>query len=126
MVDVTMAQRILIVDDDKDVREFIAELFLQQNWQIDTAEDGKQAIQQASEIDFDIILMDLIMPRVNGLEAIREIIKQKPDSKIIIITGSQYKNMISEAISSGAKLFVKKPFSAEKILTAVKRLHKES
>ncbi|GBE29100.1 chemotaxis protein CheY [bacterium BMS3Bbin04] len=121
-----MAQRILIVDDDKGVREFLAELFLQQKWQVNTAEDGKQGIQQASEIDYDIILMDLIMPRVNGLEAIREIIKLKPDSKIIVITGSQYKNMISQAISSGAKLFVKKPFSAEKMLTAVKSLHKES
>jgi two-component system chemotaxis response regulator CheY len=66
------------------------------------------------------------MPRMTGIEATREIMKRKPASKIIVITGAPYRKQAQEALDSGAKVFIKKPFSSNTIVEAIKKTHQNS
>jgi CheY-like chemotaxis protein len=112
----------LVVDDEKNICSYLAELFTLEGWTVDTAYDGYEGVKLASDQDYDVIIMDILMPNMTGLEATREIIRRKPASKIIAITGAPYPKQAEEAMESGTKLFIKKPFSSEKIIEAVKSL----
>ncbi len=114
--------RILVVDDEESICSYLAELFRLENWTVDTAYDGYQGVKLASDADYDVIVMDILMPRMTGIEATREIMKRKPQSKIIVITGAPYRKQAEEALECGARLFIKKPFSSDKIIAAVKSL----
>ncbi len=112
----------LVVDDEENICSYLAELFRLEGWTVDAAYDGYQGVTLASEHDYDVIIMDILMPRMTGIEATREIMKRKPDSRIIVITGAPYRKQAEEALTCGARLFIKKPFSSERILEAVKGL----
>jgi len=112
----------LVVDDEENICTYLAELFRLEGWAVDTAYDGYQGLKLASDANYDVIIMDILMPRVTGIEATREIMKRKPDSRIIVITGAPYRKQAQEALDCGARLFIKKPFSSEKIIQAVNSL----
>lgn len=114
--------RLLVVDDEEPICNYLAELFRLEGWTVDTAFDGFQGLKLAADCDYDVIIMDILMPRVTGIEATREIMKRKPDSRIIVITGAPYRKQAQEALDCGARLFIKKPFSSEKIIQAVNSL----
>ena len=114
-----MDHRMLVVDDEENICSYLAELFRLEGWIVDTAYDGMQGVKLAADADYDVIIMDILMPHVTGIEATREIMKRKPNSKIIVITGAPYRKQAEEALNCGAKLFIKKPFSSEKIMQAV-------
>jgi DNA-binding response OmpR family regulator len=95
-----------------------------EGWQADVAYDGYRGVQMASEQDYDVVVMDILMPRMTGIEATREIIKRKSEANIIVITGAPYRKQAEEALEGGAKLFIKKPFSSSQIINAVKGLLK--
>jgi DNA-binding NtrC family response regulator len=117
-----LERHMLVVDDEENICSYLAELFRLEGWIVDTAYDGFQGVKLASDKDYDVIIMDILMPHVTGIEATREIIKRKPDSKIIVITGAPYRRQADEALQCGAKLFIKKPFSSERIVQAVNSL----
>ncbi len=121
----TLSHRILIVDDEENICNFLSELFKLEGWQADVAYDGYRGVQLAGENDYDVIIMDILMPRMTGIEATREIIKRKSGANIIVITGAPYRKQAEEALEGGAKLFIKKPFSAAQIVDAVKGLLKK-
>ncbi|MER2000610.1 MAG: response regulator, partial [Lysinibacillus sp.] len=79
---------------------------------IGQAVNGKQAVTMFDELKPDIVTMDLTMPVMSGLEAVKEIIPKHPDAKIIMITALGQQRIIVEAIESGAKDFITKPFTA--------------
>ena len=114
-----MDHRMLVVDDEENICTYLAELFRLEGWNVDTAYDGLQGVQLASDSDYDVIIMDILMPHVTGIEATREIIRRKPESRIIVITGAPYRKQAEEALNCGAKIFIKKPFSSERIMEAV-------
>ncbi|MCX6640763.1 MAG: response regulator [bacterium] len=117
-----MSASILIVDDEENICHYLMELFQLEGWNADAAFDGYEGVKNASDRDYDVIVMDIMMPRMTGIEATREIIRRKPQSKIVVITGAPYRKHAQEALESGAKLFIKKPFSSEKIIQAIRDL----
>lgn len=117
-----MNPRMLVVDDEENICSYLAELFRLEGWSVDTAYDGYEGVKLAADRDYDMIIMDILMPRMTGIEATREIMRRKPDAKIIVITGAPYRRQAEEALECGARLFIKKPFSSEKILEAVNSL----
>ncbi len=121
-----LAPRILIVDDEEHICDFLSELFKLEGWEVDVAYDGYQGVMLASDTHYDAIIMDILMPRMTGIEATREIIKRKPESKIIVITGAPYKKQAQEALVGGAKLIIKKPFLSATVIEAVKSAITES
>jgi CheY-like chemotaxis protein len=115
-----LALRILVVDDEENICNYLAELFKLEGWITDIAYDGYQGVQKAIDHKYDAIVMDILMPRMTGIEATREIIRRQPGSKIIVITGAPYRKQAQEALEGGAKLFIKKPFSSQVIIEAVR------
>ena len=102
--------RILIVDDMKFMRETLHQLFSQNNYQVvGEAETGKEAVQLYRELLPDLVTMDLTMPEMSGLEAIKMIRSEFPEAKVIMCSAMGQKKVIMEAIESGAKDYIVKP-----------------
>lgn len=105
-----MGQRILIVDDQKGVRRLLEELFNREGWQVSTAANGREAIDKVEESLPDIILMDMKMPNMNGLEASQIILQNHPDMIILMMTAYGEMDVITSAMDAGVKKCINKPF----------------
>lgn len=103
-------KKILIVDDQKGVRRLLEELFKKDGWEVQLAADGKEAVQRANEFLPDIILMDMKMPNMNGLEASRIILNNFSDLDIIMMTAYGEMDVVKEALDAGVKRCITKPF----------------
>lgn len=111
---------VLIVDDAMFMRVAIGNML--REWGFDVvaeAANGRDAVAMYKEHQPDLVTMDLTMPIMNGLEAVKEIIPQFPEAKIIMITAMGQQRVIVDAIESGAKDFITKPFAPEKLKTVV-------
>lgn len=87
------------------------------------AKDGREAVDMARVLRPAVILMDLRMPRMNGVEAIREILASQPDVRVVILTGSGFESLVIAAIRAGAVGYLNKDANCEKILDAIQRVH---
>lgn len=105
-----MQGKILIVDDQKGVRRLLEELFKKEGWQIAMASDGKEAITKVEEFLPDIILMDVKMPNMNGLEASQVILEKYGDIPIIMMTAYGEIEVVKKALDAGVKKCITKPF----------------
>jgi two-component system response regulator (stage 0 sporulation protein F) len=103
-------KKILIVDDQKGVRRLLEELFKKDGWEVQLAADGKEAVERANEVLPDIILMDMKMPNMNGLEASRIILNNFSDLDIIMMTAYGEMDVVKEALDAGVKRCITKPF----------------
>jgi DNA-binding NarL/FixJ family response regulator len=117
----THRAKILLVDDFEPWRRFVASM-LQQNpqWQIiGEASDGLEAIQKAEELRPDLILLDLGLPKLNGIEAARQIRNVAPESKIIFLSQESSADIVQEALSVGAQGYVMKTKARSDLPAAV-------
>lgn len=105
-----MAHRVLIVDDQKGVRRLLEELFKKEGYEVNVAVDGKDSIEKVKAYTPDIILMDMKMPNMNGLEASEEIIKYDHTIPIIMMTAYGEMEVIQKALEAGVKKYITKPF----------------
>ncbi|HOB11543.1 MAG TPA: response regulator [Syntrophomonadaceae bacterium] len=105
-----MPNKILIVDDQKGVRRLLEELFKKEGWSVYIASDGLEAINMVQEIIPDIVLMDMKMPNMNGLESSTLILKQFPDMIIIMMTAYGEMDVVKKALEAGVKRCITKPF----------------
>jgi DNA-binding NarL/FixJ family response regulator len=119
-----MTIRILVVDDHPVVRHGVRTLLSSRpEWKIiDEAEDGVEAVEKANSLKPDIVILDVSMPRMNGLEACRRIRKSVPESEILIVTQHDSAQMMQEAMSAGARGYVVKSNVARDLPAAVEAL----
>lgn len=122
MANIDSKLNILIIDDDQAILEVLSEFLEQEGWKTETAKNGFEGMNKAYKGDFDVIIMDLVMPRMDGLTATKEIVREKPDSKIIIITGNTAEDVEEQAKDAGAKAFLKKPISLVKLIETIKQV----
>lgn len=115
-------KKILIVDDQKGVRRLLEELFKKDGWEVQLAADGKEAVQRAEEFLPDIILMDMKMPNMNGLEASRIILNNFSDLDIIMMTAYGEMDVVKEALDAGVKRCITKPFDIINLRDAVNQM----
>ena len=113
--------RVLVVDDQEGVR-YSLELLLRHGYQIDTAENGMQALELLQEIEFDLVVLDLQMPGLHGTDVLREIKKKWPDTEVLILSAYGTKENLQKCIRYGASDFIEKPFDVAEIYTAIKKL----
>jgi DNA-binding NtrC family response regulator len=106
---------ILIVDDEKNIRLTLLRSLEVLGVETDSAEDGKEALEKLKEKEFGLILLDLHMPLIDGVEVLRQVRVSRPDTPIIIITAYGTVKLAAEAKRLGAVDFIKKPFVPEEI-----------
>ncbi len=115
--------RILIVDDAKFMRMTLSNILMKANYEIaGEAEDGKQAIELYRKYRPDIVTMDITMPGMSGLDAVKEIKEEFPEAKIIMCSAMGQQRMVVEAIEAGAKDFIVKPFDELRVTEAIRRI----
>lgn len=112
---------VLVVDDEIFFRNVLKELLVRNGYVIaGEAADGDEAVMIYGECAPSLVLMDIYMPKKNGIEAIREILAVDPAAKILVCSGTGYDDDINAAISIGAKGIIYKPFYEEEILATIK------
>lgn len=112
---------VMIVDDAAFMRLNLRNI-LKDSYEIaGEAKNGQEAVEMYQELSPDIVTMDITMPVMDGLEAIRAIKAIDPDSKIIVCSAMGQQKMIIEAIEAGAKDFIVKPFKEERVIAAIKK-----
>ena len=115
-----MAIRVLLVDDLSFMRMVQKDMLSGKGYDIvGEASDGLEAVEMFESLKPDIVLMDITMPNMNGLEAVKRIFADSPDAKIIICSAVGQQKLIMEAINSGIKDFIVKPFKADRLLSAM-------
>ena len=115
--------RVMIVDDSAIIRQMIQKYLSDLNIEIvGTAGDGKQALQLFKEIRPDVVTLDITMPKLDGLTVLEEMVKLDSTAKIIVVTALTDKATGMKAIKSGAKGFLSKPFTPEKLKSSFERL----
>ncbi len=119
-----MAKKILIVEDNEDIVEFLKELLQTKGYDSVVATDGKQAVDMASEHIPDLILMDIVLPEMNGLDAARRI-RQNPQClsiPIIAVTARVLPKAREQCLQSGCNDYISKPFSPKQLLARIQKL----
>jgi len=120
-----MAERILVVDDEKPVREILAALLRQEGYNVVVAEGGHTAIEAIEVFTFDLVIVDIFMPGMNGLETIKVFRQNAPDVPIITMSGYASgsgfvdTDFFRAAMDCGATCCLRKPFSREQLLDAI-------
>ncbi|MEK6598142.1 MAG: response regulator [Gemmatimonadota bacterium] len=118
-----MGHTVLVCDDAIFMRTMISDILSQAGYQIvGEAESGAQAVQKYRELKPELVTMDIVMPDMSGIEAVREICKEDPDARILMCSAMGQQALVVEAIQAGAKDFVVKPFQPSRVLEAVQRL----
>ncbi len=118
-----MANGILVVDDAAFMRMMIKDVLSKNGFTIaGEAENGAKAIEKFKELNPDLVIMDITMPEVDGIQAVKEIKKLNSAAKVIMCSAMGQQAMVIEAIQAGAKDFIVKPFQAERIVEAVKKV----
>ncbi|WP_207368448.1 response regulator [Heyndrickxia coagulans] len=117
-----MAKKILIVDDAAFMRMMIKDILTNNGYDVVAeAADGAQAIEKYKEHRPDLVTMDITMPEVDGISALKEIKKIDPDAKVIMCSAMGQQAMVIDAIQAGAKDFIVKPFQADRVIEAIQK-----
>ena len=117
-----MTYKILVADDEVEGRVVIKEALTGLDVDVTEVENGQQALERATSQDFDLIVMDLAMPFVDGVEALKVIHMSEPDLPIIVVTGVQEEETKSLALKSGANILIEKPFDLPDFVSGVRKL----
>lgn len=114
---------ILVVDDAAFMRMMVKDILSKNGFEVaGEAENGMDAVEKFKELDPDLIIMDITMPEMDGIQAVKEIMKVNNQAKIIMCSAMGQQAMVIEAIQAGAKDFVVKPFQAERIVDSVNKV----
>jgi DNA-binding response OmpR family regulator len=118
-----MQKKILVVDDDKHVRGYLSKVLGEVGgFSVEVAETAEEALQQIQNVMFDLVLVDLKLPDMDGLQLITEIVNAKPEMLIVLITGHGSIDSAVEAMQRGASDYLTKPFDLDEMLTRLRRV----
>ncbi len=118
--------RLLVVDDAMFMRRMLSDI-LEKGGHIicGEASTGKEAIERYKELKPDLVTMDIIMPDMSGIEAVKEIKKVDPDAKILMVSAMGQQALVLEAVQSGAIDYIVKPFQPSRVLESIERIFKK-
>lgn len=117
-----MSQTILLVDDAAFMRMMLKDILTKNGYQVaGEADNGEKAVEKYLELKPNLVIMDITMPEMDGIEAVRQIRKHDPAAKIIMCSAMGQQAMVIDAIQAGARDFVVKPFQPERVLEAVRK-----
>ena len=118
-----MAKNILISDDAAFMRMMIKDILTKNGYNVvGEAENGAKAVEKYNELKPDLVLMDITMPEMDGIQALKAIKANDPGAMVIMCSAMGQQAMVIESIQAGAKDFIVKPFQADRVLEAVKKV----
>jgi two-component system chemotaxis response regulator CheY len=118
-----MSRTVLIVDDAIFMRTMIADILKGAGFEVvGEASTGVEAIQKYKDLKPDLVTMDIVMPDMGGIDAVKAIVGEDPHAKILMCSAMGQQGLVVEAIQAGARDFVVKPFQPSRVLEAVQRL----
>ena len=113
---------IMVVDDAAFMRMRCKKLLTQSGYDVVEANTGAQAVEMYRESRPDMVLLDITMPDMDGLAALKEIKKIDPDAKVAMVTAMGQQSIVTDALKAGAQDFVIKPFEPDRVLAAVRKI----
>jgi len=116
-----MSRSVLVVDDAAFMRMMIRDILTREGYVIHEAVNGRDAIEKYAEVRPDLVTMDITMPEMSGLEALRAIRDSDPTARVLMVSAMGQQKMIVEALEYGAMDFLVKPFQPTKVLETVKK-----
>lgn len=118
-----MGKRILIVDDAAFMRMMIKDILSKNGYEVvGEAENGMKAVEKYKELKPELVLMDITMPEMDGIQAVKAIKAADANAKIVMCSAMGQQAMVIESIQAGARDFIVKPFQAERVLEAVRKV----
>lgn len=118
-----MAKKVLIVDDAAFMRMMIKDILSKNGYEVaGEADNGLRAVEKYKELTPDLVLMDITMPEMNGIDAVKNIKAIDPSAKIVMCSAMGQQAMVIESIQAGARDFIVKPFQADRVLEAVRKV----
>ena len=118
-----MGRNILICDDAAFMRMMIKDILTKNGYTVvGEAENGAKAVEKYAELKPDLVLMDITMPEMDGIQALKKIKEADPSATVIMCSAMGQQAMVIESIQSGAKDFIVKPFQADRVLEAVRKV----
>ena len=118
-----MAKNILISDDAAFMRMMIKDILTKNGYNVvGEAENGAKAVEKYNELKPDLVLMDITMPEMDGIQALKKIKESDPSALVIMCSAMGQQAMVIESIQAGAKDFIVKPFQADRVIEAVKKV----
>jgi CheY-like chemotaxis protein len=110
---------ILVVDDNQDLLETFAMILKHRGYEVQTACDGLSAVDRFKEQNFDVTLMDIVMPEMNGVDAFKKIREIQPDASIILMTAYSDEELIRTAMDEGVTLIIQKPIRIDLLIKLI-------
>ena len=120
------AKKILVVDDEQNSREGLTKILIKEGYEVVSAEDGEVALNEMEKQDFDLVITDLRMPEVTGIDVLEKIREKNPDIGVIIVTAYGEINSYLEAMNLGAFEYLNKPIKLDELRRVIKKALNES
>ncbi len=119
---VKMAKSILVCDDAVFMRMIIKDILEKNGYNVVEAENGYRALEEYKRSKPDLVLMDITMPEMNGIEALEKIIEMDEDASVVMCSAMGQESMVMESLALGAKDFIVKPFDDERVIEAIRNV----
>jgi DNA-binding NtrC family response regulator len=116
-----MSEKVLLVDDEVDFLDTLSERMRNRGMEVSTSSSGKEALKKVEQESYDVIILDLMMPEVDGLDALRILKEKKPDLQVILLTGHATVEKGIEAMKLGAMDFLEKPADINQLTEKIKK-----
>jgi DNA-binding NtrC family response regulator len=114
-----MKCQILLVDDEKTMVKYLSKQLIKKGFDIRVAYNGLDALEQVKAADFDVVLLDVLMPGMNGIDTLKEIKKIKPRTEVIMLTGHASVEVGIEGMKAGAFNYIMKPFDPNELVAEI-------
>jgi DNA-binding response OmpR family regulator len=119
-------KNILIIEDEKEIRDELVEILKEEGYVVDSAENGQMGLDKIKKSDFDVVVVDLVMPVVGGMEVLRETKRIKPQISVILMTAFATIDNAVEAMKAGASDYITKPFRIDDMQTKIRKIIAEA
>jgi len=118
-----LAKTVLIVDDALFMRNLLRDIFEPAGWEVVAeAENGLQALEHFRAHQPDLVTMDIVMPEMGGIDAMKKILAEQPQARVVMCSALGQESMVMEALKAGARDFIVKPFQDAQVLEVVQRV----
>ena len=118
-----MALRVLVADDAAFMRQMIREIIEPEGFEVvGEASDGVEVVQSYRDLEPDLVMMDIVMPRCSGIDAVKEIVAESPAARIVMCSALGQESLVMEALQAGARDFIVKPFKPDSVIETIKKV----